>query len=81
MVFDFQRYQDDTLKDIGTKIREVVTDIYYSSLFAKKKKKLQGKSYAFLFCVILSIPTFKNLFVGFEVMKEQCVVSCAINVI
>jgi hypothetical protein len=45
-----------------------------------ENKKLRKECYR-SFCMILSIPGFKNLFVGFEVMKEQCVVSCVINVI
>lgn len=81
MALDFELYQDDTLKNIWAKIREVVTDIQYSSLFAEKKKKSQGKDYAFLFCAILSIPAIKNLFVGFNVVQEQSCVSWVVDAI
>lgn len=81
MALDFKTYQNDTLKDIWSKIREVVTDIQYSSLFAEKKKKSQGKVYALLFCALLAIPAIKNLFVNFNVLENKSVVSWTMDII
>jgi uncharacterized membrane protein len=80
MGLDFDSYKDNYTKNIWAKIREIETDIQYSSIFIERKKKNKRKWTSIIYSVILTIPAIKGLAVTYGWLSAKNVLSIIIDI-